>query len=81
MDHIVTNNLKTTKHQFNEAIDNGPAFDSNSFNLSRGTIYPLQVVTVSLQGVKKHEATTVSGITCLWDSGATDSTIKRKHTK
>ena len=32
-------------------------------------------------GGKKHRATIVAGLTCLWDSGATDSKVKEKHTK
>ena len=48
LDHLMTNNLKTTKDQLNEYINNGPTFDTNSFNLSSGTSNPLTVVTVSL---------------------------------
>ena len=48
LDHIVTKNLKTTKYQLNEAIDNELAFDTNGFNLYSGTSNPLTVVTVSL---------------------------------
>ena len=74
-------NIKDYNYQYNDAIDNEPTLDNSSFNLSRGTRYPLTVVTVSLQGGKKHRATVVAGITCLWDSGATKSMIKRRHTK
>ena len=81
LDQIVTNNLKTTKDKIDEAIKNESTFDTNSFNLSSSTNDPLTVVTVSLCGGKKHRETTVAGITYLWDSGATNSTIKRKHTK
>ena len=79
--HVVTNNLKTTKYQLIEAINNKPTFDNNSFNLSSGTRNPLPVVIVSLQGGKKHRPMTIDGIKCLWDSGATNSMIKKKHTK
>ena len=79
--HIVTNNLKTTKDKLNKAIKNEPAFDTDSFNLSSGTRNPLPIVNVSLRGGKKHRAMAVAGLKCLWDSGATDITIKRKHTK
>ena len=78
--HIVNNNIKTNKNQRNDAIENQPKFD-NIFNLSSGNKYPLPVVNVSLRGGKKKRATTVAGLTCLWDSGATDSMIKIKHTK
>ena len=81
MDHVVTNKLKTTKDQLNQAINSDTTFDTNSFNLSSGTRNPLAVVTVSLLGGNKHIANTVYVLTCLWDSGATNRTIKRKHTK
>ena len=45
-DLVVTNNLQTIKYQLNEAINNEPTFDTNSFNLSSGTSNPLPVVTV-----------------------------------
>ena len=48
VDHVVTNNLKTTKDQLNKSINNQLTFDTNRFNLCCGTIDPLQVVTVSL---------------------------------
>ena len=48
LDHIVTVHIKTTKYQLNDTIYNEPMFDTNSFNLSRGTEDPLPVVTVSL---------------------------------
>ena len=81
LDHVATSNLKKNKDQSNEAINNEPTFDTNSFNLSGGTSDPLPLVTVSPKGGKKHRATTISGRTCLWDSGATNRTIKIKHTK
>ena len=81
MDLLVTNNLNTNKYQSNEAIKSDPTFDTNSLNLSSGTSDPLPVVTVSLRGGKKSRSTKVAGITCLWDSGATDSLINRKYTK
>ena len=77
----MTNNIKYYNNQYNDAIDNYPTLDNSSFNLSSGTRYPLPVLTVSLQGGKKHRATVVANITCLWDSGATNSMIKRRHTK
>ena len=81
LDHVVTDNIKTNKYQSYYAIYNVLMFDTNSFNLSSGTRHPLPVVTVTLQGSKKHRATTVACLTLLWDRGATDSMIKRKHTK
>ena len=70
MDNVVTNNLKTNKYQINEAINNEPTFDTSNFNLSGGTSDPLPVVTVSLRGGKKRRATTVAGLTLLWDIGS-----------
>ena len=74
--HLVTYNLNNYNDQSNEAIDNEPTFGNSSFNLSSGASDPLPVVTVSLRGGKKHGATVVSGLTCLWYSEATDSMIK-----
>ena len=77
LDHVVTNNFKKNKYQNNEANNNEPTFDTNSFNLSSGTSYPVPVLNLSLLGRKKHKAMAVAGITCLWDSRYTDSIIKR----
>ena len=49
--------------------------------MSWGTKEPLSVVTDRLPEGKEHRATIISGLTCLWDSGATDIIIKKKHTK
>ena len=65
LDHVLTNNLNTTKDQPNEAINKDQKFDTNSFNLYSGNSNPLPVVTVSLGGGKKHRATTVAVLTCL----------------
>ena len=81
LDHVVNNNINTNKDQPNEAIYNETTFDNISFNPSRGTRDPLPVVTVTLRGGKKYIATDVAGLTCLWDIGATDIMINRKHTK
>ena len=74
-------NLKNYKDHSNEAIHSEPKFGPSSFNLSSGTRDPLPVVIVSLRGGNKHISTVVSGLTCLWDSGATNIMINRKHTK
>ena len=81
MDHEVTDNLKNYKYQSNKAINSEPAFNTSSFNFSRGTSDPLPIVIVYLQVGKKHRATYVAGLTCLWDSRDTNSTIKVKHAK
>ena len=73
LDHLVTNNINN-KDQCNEAIGYEPNFD-NKFSLSSGTKDPLAVVTVSLRGGKKHRATIIDVLKCLWDSGATEITI------
>ena len=75
MDHVVTDSIKTNRNQRNDAIENEPKFD-NTFSLSGCTKDPVPVVTVILQVGKKQRAMTVSGLTCLWDSEATDSMIK-----
>ena len=81
LSHVVTENLKNCKDQNNEAINSDPKFDNSSFTLSSGTSDPLPGVTVSLHGGNKHRATIVAGLTCLWDSRATNSMIKIRHTK
>ena len=54
----------------------------NTFSSSSGSpMEPLTVVTISLIGGKTNRAKIIIGITCLWDSGATNSTISIKHTK
>ena len=77
----MTNNIKDYNDQYNDAIDNEPTLDDDGFNLSIGTRDPLTVVTVSIRGGKKHRETVVAGLTCSWDSGATGSMIKRRHTE
>ena len=81
LDQVVTNNIKTNKYQLNDAIHNEPTFDTSRFNSYKGTREPLPVVNITPLGGRKHRSMTVSGLTYLWDSGDTDSTIKRKHTK
>ena len=77
----MTDNLKNYNDQSNEAINSGPAFYNISFNLSSVTSDPSPVVTVSLLEVNKHRTTIVAGQTCLCDSRATNSMIKRRYTK
>ena len=79
--HLVTNNLKSYRYQSIEAIKNELTFDASNFNLSNDNINPLPVVTVSLQGGKKHRETAVAGLTFLWDRVGTNRMIKIKHTK
>ena len=79
--HVVIDNLNNYNNKSNEAINSDPTFDKSCFNLSSGNIDPLPVLSVYLQGGKKHRATITAGITCLWESGATDSMIKKRHTK
>ena len=72
--------MKINKNQRNDVIENEPKFD-NTFNLSRGTKDPLLVVNFILWEGNKQRSSTVTGLTCLWGSGATNSMIKIKHTK
>ena len=81
LDHVVTNNLRNYKDQSNQAINSDPTFDTSSFNLSINTSNLLPVVTVFLQGGKKHRSTTVAGLECLRGIGSTNRMIKRRHTK
>ena len=76
----MTDNIKKNNNQRNDSIENNPKF-YNTFILYRSTKYLLPVVTVSLRGGKKQRTTMVTGLACLWDSGSTNSMIKRKHTK
>ena len=77
LDYIVTNNIKN-KYQCNDAIEYETKF-YNRFSLSNGYKYPRTLVTVSLQGGKKHRATIIYGLTCLLGSGATNSMFKRQQ--
>ena len=61
MDHVVTDNINTSKDERNGAIKNDPKFDNN-FNLSSRNKYSIPVVNFSLRGGKKHRATTFAGI-------------------
>ena len=56
LDHIVTDNINNNKDQLDDSIYNELTFDTNSFSLSRGTKYPLPVVTVRIRGDNKHRA-------------------------
>ena len=71
----MTDNIKTNINQCNYAIENETKFDT-TFILSNGNKDPLPVATFSIRRGKKQIATTVAGITRLWDSKATNSTIK-----
>ena len=76
----MTDNINKNKNEHNDPIEYEPRFDSK-FILSSGTKDPLPVVTVSLRRGKKQRAKIIAGLTCLWDSRATDVMIKRRHTK
>ena len=77
---MLINNIKKNNNQHNDAIENEPKFN-NIFSLSIGTKDPLPVVTFSIRGGKKQISSMVDGLTLLWDSRATNSVIKIKHTK
>ena len=72
--------MKKNKNQHNDAIEHELKFD-HTFSLYEGNKELLQVVAISLRGGKKQREMMIYGLTCLWDSGATDSMIDRKHTK
>ena len=75
----MTDNINKDKNQQNDVIEYEPNLDS-TFSLCSGNKETIPVVTVSLRGGKKKRATIISGQTCLWDSGATNRMIKRRHT-
>ena len=80
LDHVVTNNIKI-KDQCNDSIAYDPNF-GNKFGLSSNSnMDTLPLVTVTLRGGNKNRVDRISGLTCLWYSGATDSIIKKKHTR
>ena len=76
----MNDNIKNNNNKCNDAIEYDPKFD-NIFILSSGTKYPLAVATEIFRGGRKQGATTIAGLTCLWDSGSINSIIKRQHTK
>ena len=78
-DPAVTSNV-INNNQCDDAMEYDPKFDY-TFSLSSGTKEPLPVVTVSLGVGKKHRATIISGLKCLWDNRATNIMIKIQHTK
>ena len=80
LDHVVTNNIKKNNNENNGATEYEPRVN-NKFSLASGSNYPLTVVTVILIGGKKQTATTIAGLTFLWDSRNTDRVVKRKRTK
>ena len=75
MFHVVKNNIKKYKDQHNDNIENDLDFDS-SFNLPSRTKYPLLLVTDSLKGGRKNKTRADAGLTCLYNSGATNMMIK-----
>ena len=80
LDNIVADNIKNN-YQCNETIYYEPKFD-NKFSLSCGpTIDSLLVVTEIHIGGNKNRETIIPVLTWLWDSGATDTMIKRQHAK
>ena len=76
----MTYNIKNNKNQQKFAIENELKFDKK-ISLYSATKDPLPVVTVRLRGGKKQKETIIAEFTCLWDSGATNIMIKRKHTE
>ena len=78
--HVVTNSIKKNKNKHNGATEDEPKSD-NMFSLSSGNKEPIPEVIVILRGGKKHRATMVAGLTCLWDIESTGSKIKIKYTK
>ena len=80
LDNFVKSNVKSI-NQVNDAIKNYLKIESFSDLYICLNKDPLPVVTVSLRGGKKYRSTLVDVITFQWDIWATNSMIKRKHTK
>ena len=77
MDHVVITDISS--NQLNDVIENELKFDSRN-SLAKNTVkYPLPKVSVILRGGKDSRQNLNSGITLLWDSGATNRMIKRKN--
>ena len=76
MNHNINNN----NIHHNESVEHEPKID-NKFSLFSGTQDPLPGVNVSLFGGKEQRTVMISGLTCLWGSGATNRVIDRKHNK
>ena len=71
-------NLKEL-NQLNDFMEHEQKFDSISELYICKTMYPLPLATVSLWWGNSYRSTIVSGMTYIWDSGATNIMIKSKH--
>ena len=79
LDHVGNDNLDN-KYKFNDVIVYEPKFNSEFSLPSNPSMDPLPLLSVRLGGGKKNKATINLGLTFLWYSGATNSTVKSKHT-
>ena len=77
MDHVVNTNIK--HNPVNDVIDNELKFDRSNSLANNPVKDTLHIVTIMLRGRKKSRQTLSSGLTFLWDSGATKIMIKCKH--
>ena len=76
----MTNDIKN-EYECNDDIDYEPKFERRFSLYSDSNRDPLTVLTFALKTGNKNGANIISGLTFLWDSGATDSMIKRIHTR
>ena len=75
--HVLITNIN--HNQVNDAIYNELKFDGSN-NLVNNTVEDsLTILTIMLRGGKYSRQTFKSGLTCLYNSGATDSMIKLMH--
>ena len=66
-------------NQVNGVIENELKFDSSNSLANNPVKYPLPIVNLILRDGKKSRQNLKSGLTRLWDSGATNSMINCKH--
>ena len=66
-------------NQLNGIIDNELVIDSSNSLANNPIKDTLPIVITGLRFGKRSKHTLNSGLTCLWDSGATNIMIKHKH--
>ena len=71
LDKIINNDLKNEKLMYD--IHNELKFSAQSDNFK----LPIPITTLRVCKGKKLRGIHVTGLTCLWDSGASDSMIKK----
>ena len=75
LDKIINNDLKNENLMYD--VHNKLKFSNQSNNFK----LPTPVTTISVCKGKNLRGIHVSGLTCLWDSGASDSMIKKSYVR